>query len=308
MDMINTNRSMLLVGVLTVFHPAASSAQGRGWRWFQSCATPTTMVLEARLDSASVFRTTFPACFLENAPSSTKILRFHFTPGRAVAWPNASVWRDGDVRGFSATTRAGRALVAQIHEQGTNTSGSNLGVTIGTKDSVTPLDTVLGRDTHNASVTDQVLTELVPGFVLVTYPLRWEQNPQARVDTTGAQCLPPDRGTQLLSEAVKLLSGSDSGTVRERRRYDLPRVGPSRIHVVQDSSICRRAAAWYAKYDDDNPEADSAKTAAAPFAVVQADSILFVEHASTAGRRGCCWLVMVIDLKGEFRHGYAAGL
>jgi len=130
--------SVLLVTMLAAFHPVVASAQGRGWRWYQSCATPTTMVLEARLDSMSVFRTTFPACFLEKAPWSTKILRFRFTPGRAVAWSNASVWRDGDVRRFAATTSAGRPLVAQIHEGGTNPSGASLGIEIGTKDSVTP--------------------------------------------------------------------------------------------------------------------------------------------------------------------------
>src|SRR5206468_1781054 len=137
--------SVLLVTMLAAFHPAVASAQGRGWRWFQSCSTPTTMVLEARLDSASAFRTTFPACFLDKAPWNTKVLRFHFTPGRTVEWPNASVWRDGDERRFAATTSVGRTLVAQIYERGTNTSGSILGIAIGTKDSVTPLDTVLWR-------------------------------------------------------------------------------------------------------------------------------------------------------------------
>ena len=192
-------RTMLLVTMLAAFHPAVASAQGRGWRWFQSCATPTTMVFEARLDGGSVFRTTFPVCFLEKAPWSTKNLRFHFTPGRAVAWPNASVWRDGDLRNFAGTTSAGRPLIAQIYESGTNPRGAILGIDIGTKDSVTPLDTVLARAAHETSATDQVLTELVPGLVLVTYPLGWQPKPVARVDTTW--CAPPRPNEPLLLDA-----------------------------------------------------------------------------------------------------------
>ena len=249
MDTVNRNGSVLLVGVLTVIHPAAAAAQGRGWRWFQSCATPTTMVFEARLDSVPVFRTTFPACLLEHAPWSTKVLRFHFTPKRVVAWPSASVWRDGDLRRFAATTRAGRALVAQIEEQGTNPSGSQLGIAIGTRDSVTPLDTVLGRAAHSASATDRVLTELVPGLVLVTYPLGWQPKPPAPVRT--AWCARPRPNEPLLLDAQFLpargkgRTGPDSVFVNlstMAATIGVRRVPRDSIVIIRDESVCRRVA------------------------------------------------------------------
>ena len=243
------NSSVLVVTILAAFHPAIAAAQGRGWRWFQSCSTPTTMVLDARLDGASVYRTTFPVCLLEKAPWSTKVLRFHFTTGRAVAWPNATVWRDGDLRRFAGTTSAGRPLVMQIQEQATNASGSGLGIVIGTKDSVTPLDTVLARASHNASATDRLQTELVPGLVVVTYPLGFEPKPVARVDTTW--CLPPRSNEPLFLDAQflpargKNRTGDDSDFVNLRSLSATIGIRPvprDSIAIIRDESVCRRVA------------------------------------------------------------------
>jgi hypothetical protein len=257
------------------------------------------MVLEARLDSAPVFRTIFPACFLEKAPWSTKILRFHFTPARAVEWPNASVWRDGDVRRFSATTSAGRALIAQIAEQGTNTSGSNLGIAIGTKDSVTPLDTVLGREAHNASATDQVLTELVPGLVLVTYPLGWQPKPQARVDTTWCARQRPNEplllDAQFLPARGKNRTGADSEFVNLTNiaaMLGLRRARGDSIVIIRDESVCRRIA-----------KQESNK----PVLIVRVGTFYLVDDQGSRDGPYPLWEVGVYDSKWRRLIGYGEG-
>ncbi|PYO71149.1 MAG: hypothetical protein DMD64_15555 [Gemmatimonadetes bacterium] len=291
--------SVLLVTMLAAFHPAVASAQGRGWRWFQSCSTPTTMVLEARLDSASAFRTTFPACFLDKASWNTKVLRFHFTPGRAVEWPNASVWRDGDERRFAATTSAGRTLVAQIYEQGTNTSGSILGIAIGTKDSVTPLDTVLWRGAHNASATDQVLTELVPGLVLVTYPLGWQPKPLVRVDTTW--CAPPRPNEPLLLDAQflpargKNRTGTDSDFVNlaSLSAFGVRRVPRDSIAIIRDEAVCRRIARQHGNNK--------------PMLIVRVGSFYLADDQGSRDGPSPLWEVAVYDRNWRLLISYGEG-
>ncbi len=258
------------------------------------------MVLEARLDSASVFRTTFPACFLEKAPWSTKILRFHFTPGRAVAWPNASVWRDGDVRRFAATTSAGRPLVAQIHEGGTDPSGSSLGIEIGIKDSVTPLDTVLAREAHEASATDQVLTELVPGLVLVTYPLGWQPKPLARVDTTW--CAPPRPNEPLLLDAQflpargKNRTGADADFVNLASlsaTFGIRRVPRDSIAIIRDEAVCRRIA----KQHGNNK----------PMLIVRVGSFYLADDQGSRDGPSPLWEVAVYDRNWRLLISYGEG-
>jgi hypothetical protein len=166
---------LLLLTFTTTVNPPTAVAQGRGWRWFQPCAAPTNVVLDVRLDTASVFRTTFPLCLLTNAPWNRQTLRFRFTPTTAIAWPEAFVWRGG--AHVDATSSAGRPLSAEIHEQGTDTTGSSLGIVIKSTDSLRATDTIFKLAAHKASPTDRAVTELVPGLAVVTYPVGWQSRP-----------------------------------------------------------------------------------------------------------------------------------
>ena len=121
-----------------------------------------------------------------------------------------------------------------------------------------------------------------------------------------AQCV-PQQAAQLYHEAISLLSRTDSGSAGQRWVWDLPRVDSSRVHIVTDTMLCHKAADLYLKYEG-MPEDSNQKPLAPEFAVVQADSLLLMEHASTAGHRGCCWIVLVVDLEGKRRYGYAHGL
>lgn len=296
--MITSNTALLFLTVVAALYPAGASAQGRGWRWFQTCSAPTTIVLEARLDGASVFRTTFPVCFLENAPWSTKTLRFHITPGRSIEWPHASVWRNGDTRRLTATTSPGRTLVAQIQEQGTNTRGSSLGIAIGTRDSVTPTDTILEGGEHVASATEQIVTELVPGWVLVTYPLGWEPQVQARVDTTW--CARPRANEPLLLDAQflpargKNRTGPDSEFVNltSLTALGIHRVPRDSIVIIQDESVCRRIA-----------KQESNK----PVLIVRVGMFYLVDDQGSRDAPNPLWEVGVYDSKWRRLIGYGEG-
>ena|SRR6267378_3500091 len=116
-----------------------------------------------------------------------------------------------------------------------------------------------------------------------------------------AQCVPAARVAQLRADAVRILAGPDS---TQRYIADLPRIAASRIRVVTDSATCHRAGGWYIR-EQESP--DSTIAASDHFAVVQADSLLFVEPDVSAGRRGCCWVVRVFDRAGQNRYNYGRG-
>lgn len=165
----------LLLTLSLLAHPSTSSAQGLGWRWFQSCDDPTTIVLDVRLDTAQVFRTTFPICFLRDGPWSRQTVTFRFKPTKGMVWPQASMWRGG--ARVHATTTAGSSLVGELWEQGTDTAGSVLGIVIKRKDTLTVTDTIFKLASHKASPTERVVTELGAGLVLSSYPLGWQPRP-----------------------------------------------------------------------------------------------------------------------------------
>jgi hypothetical protein len=116
-----------------------------------------------------------------------------------------------------------------------------------------------------------------------------------------AQCVPVARVAQLRADAVRVLAGPDN---RERLIADLPKVEASRIRVVTDSARCHRAGQWYIR---DQEGSDPKITTSDPFAVVQADSLLWVEPDIYAGHRGCCWVVRVYDLAGKNQYNYGKG-
>jgi hypothetical protein len=126
------------------------------------------------------------------------------------------------------------------------------------------------------------------------------------VSPLAAQCV-PQQAAQLYHEAISLLARTDSESVGTRWVWDLPRIDSSHIRIVTDTALCRKAALSYVKFEG-MPEDSSEKPLAAEFAVVQADSLLLMEHASTAGHRGCCWIVLVVDLEGKRRFEYSGGL
>jgi len=123
----------------------------------------------------------------------------------------------------------------------------------------------------------------------------------AAASTSVAQCVPAARVAQLRADAVRVLAGPDS---RERYINDLPRIAASRIRVVTDSATCHRAGGWYVR-EQEGP--DSRITASDPFAVVGADSLLFVEPDISAAHRGCCWVVRVFDSTGRNLYNYGQG-
>src|SRR5512147_2507692 len=85
-----------------------------------------------------------------------------------------------------------------------------------------------------------------------------------------AQCTPQGQATELRREAVRLLAGPDPDSTRWI--FDLPEVDSSRIQVVTQPLLCRRAADLYVKYEP-LPEDSTGKPLAATYAVVRADSL-----------------------------------
>ena len=307
--MASRNSSMLVIGLLAAFYPTAALAQGRGWRWFQTCPTPTNIVLEARLDSASVFRTTFPVCLIEKAPWSKRAVRFHFTPGRAIEWPYASVWRDGDRRQLTPTTSAGHPLVAHMYEQGTDTSGSILQITITSKDSLTPLDTMLGMASHKASPADRVATELVPGLVITTYPVGWQPRPQPR-DTTW--CARPRRNEPLLLDAQFLPARGANRTGPDSQFINLlsithligiKKVPKDSIAIISDEQTCRRIAKDYgARIRRELPDWVDASVL-----IIRVGQFYLVDDQRSRDGASPIWEVAVYNHKWERQISYGEG-
>lgn len=149
---------LALVAITSVTTRAAS--QSSDWRWFQPCQRSRTMLLEVRLDTTQLFRSTFLICRVSRDIQSTKRhITFKFTSARALVW-----------RGYrndaGETTGAGREFDVDIWEAGADSIGPILGVV------AISGGTIFMNTLHIAAASKRASTELADGLILRTYPAK----------------------------------------------------------------------------------------------------------------------------------------
>jgi hypothetical protein len=83
----------------------------------------------------------------------------------------------------------------------------------------------------------------------------------------------------------------------------LERVPPSDVVPERDAVTCDRLVAAYNRYQARYRVGAPIRRAA----IVHAGPYWAVEDSATAGARGCCWEVRLIDRAGVVRYSYGAG-
>jgi hypothetical protein len=142
-------------------HVPASAPADSAWYWFATCHGPA-MTLEVRLDSASVYQSTFPLCRGDSASGASQgqdaRIAFWFEPRRSIIWQG---YKDAD-----DTTRPRRRIEGDIWEAGADTDDLLLGVSFSTS------GRILMHTTHPAHPTRADSTYIAKGLIVLTYPAR----------------------------------------------------------------------------------------------------------------------------------------
>jgi hypothetical protein len=150
---------MIAAGVRAQGAPATSG--DTVWFWFATCGGPT-MTLEVRLDTATMYKTSFPICRAARATSSSQgedgRVEFWFTPRRPIVWTG---YRDAP-----DTTRANQVIEGSLWEAGADANDLVLGVSFSTGERIV-INTV-----HVTHPQTPDATEIAHGLSVLTYPAK----------------------------------------------------------------------------------------------------------------------------------------
>ena len=120
------------------------------------------MALEVRLDKKIIFQSTFPLCRAKrstiSSPGKIKRLDFTFKPPRAIVWKG---YRDRD-----DTTPANQLIEGNIWLAGSDPDDLLLGATFMSSSNI------YMNSIHIAHPGRRDETEMAPGLVVITYPIK----------------------------------------------------------------------------------------------------------------------------------------
>ena len=156
-------RTMLLAISLTVIMCGVqASPQEPVWFWFKSCGGPA-MTLEVRLDRRIIFKSSFPLCRADRSPVSgqgeSKSLYFAFKPHRVIVWK-------GSRRDEGDPSPANQEIDGDIWLAGSDPDDLLPGV------SFVSSKTIYMNSIHVARPMQRDETEMAPGLVVTTYPIK----------------------------------------------------------------------------------------------------------------------------------------
>lgn len=135
------------------------------WVWNSQCSTPVHVSLQVALDGKTVYATSIPICQWERRFESGKV-SFQFVPGRTIVWYGYRSDPGDGTKDPGDPTAAGSILTVDFWQAGGESNAIELGYGVLAKDGLHM------NSVHLLSPTEPKTTEMAPGLLLITRPLR----------------------------------------------------------------------------------------------------------------------------------------
>jgi len=158
--------TVLLVAItIACFRPVLAQDSDIVWVWNSHCPKPVNVSLRVTLDGKTVYTTSIPLCRWERRFEAGKA-SFQFAPARTIVWYGYRSDPGDGTKDPGDPTAAGTTLTVDFWQAGGESNAIELGYGVLAKDGLHM------NSIHLLSPTETKTTEMAPGLILQTRPLR----------------------------------------------------------------------------------------------------------------------------------------